>query len=447
MPRLETARTYGRWLTKHAAGRALLRLRARRGELLPLLLVDDAVAADPSPTLDAIRDAGPLHRGVLLASTARHDAANAILRSEDFGVAGGHGELPMGGRRLMELLSKETPAGPLDPPSLLAIDPPDHARIRRQVSRAFTARAVARLSERVDEVADRLLDELARRSGPVDLIDDYAAWLPLAVIADVLGIEERDHARLLDLGNRAAVLLDPGLSWAVFSDAEDAVHDLHSWFDGHLEQLRRNPGDDILSSLVSSTDTDNLDHEELRTLALLLLGAGFETTVNLIGNAVALLDAHPDQRDALIADPSGWANAVEEVLRFDPPVQSTLRQAYVDTEVCGEKVAAGQGVVVILAGANRDPAVFTDPHRFDSTRANADAHLSFSSGIHFCMGSGLARLEAQVALRKLYERFPDLTVSGGGRRRSTRILRGYETLPVALAQCDLSAAISAETAR
>ncbi|CAM3181838.1 cytochrome P450 [Nocardioides dubius] len=446
MPRLETAQTYGRWLTKHASGRALLRARAKRGELLPMLLMDDAVAANPSATIDAIRASGPVHRGALLASTARHDVANAILRSDDFGVAGGHGELPVGGRKVMELLSKGTPAGPLDPPSLLATDPPDHARIRRQVSRAFTARAVTRLSERVDEVADRLLDDLAQRTGTVDLIADYAAWLPLAVIADVLGIAERDHARLLGLGNRAAVLLDPGLSWSVFKDAEAAVAELHSWFDGHLEQLRRTPGDDVLSSLVTSSDSDNLDHTELRTLALLLLGAGFETTVNLIGNAVALLDQHPDQRDALIADPSGWANAVEEVLRFDPPVQSTLRQAYVDTEVCGEPVATGQGVVVVLAGANRDPAVFDDPHRFDVTRPNADAHLSFSSGIHFCIGAGLARLEAQTALRKLYERFPDLTVRPGAERRSTRILRGYETLPV-LTQCDLSAAISAETAR
>lgn len=430
--RKDQARTWGRWVIAHATGRALLRMRARRGELLPLLLTDDAVAADPAPTLDAIRDQGLLLRGSLLCATAHHDAANAILRSDDFGVAGGHGELPTGGRRLFDRLAKGSPAGPLDPPSLLAIDPPDHNRIRRQVSRAFTARAVARLEERVDEVADQLLDQIADRGPTVDLIADYASWLPLAVIADVLGVPEAEQPRLLELGNRAAVLLDPGLAWAVYADAEAAVAELHQWFDVHLEKLRHAGGDDVLSTLVTSTDADNLDHTELRTLALLLLGAGFETTVNLIGNAVALLDAHPDQRDALIADPSGWANAVEEVLRFDPPVQSTLRQAYVDTTVCGEPVAAGQGVVVILAGANRDPAVFEHPHRFDVTRHNADAHLSFSSGIHFCLGAGLARLEAQVALRKLYERFPDLAVAGPGTRRDTKILRGYETLPVAL---------------
>lgn len=432
MAPVSTARTFGRWVIKQGVGRALLRARAKRGELLPLLLIDDAVAADPVPTLDALRARGPLVHGRLLAATAHHDVGNAVLRSEDFGVAGGHAELPVGGRRLVERLSQGTPAGPLDPPSLLAIDPPDHGRIRRQVSRAFTARAVTRLEERVDEVADRLLDELAARGGTVDLIADYASWLPVAVIAEVLGIPEQDHARLLALGNRAAVLLDPGLPWATFADADAAVVELHGWFDAHLDQLRRNPGNDVLSTLVTSTDADNLDHEELRTLALLLLGAGFETTVNLIGNAVALLEAHPEQRKALLADSSGWPNAVEEVLRFDPPVQSTLRQAYVDTEVCGHPVAAGTGVVIVVAGANRDPQVFADPNRFDITRSNADAHLSFSSGVHFCIGAGLARLEAQVALRKLYERFPELALAGPGRRRSTKILRGYETLPVAL---------------
>ncbi len=426
-------RDWGVWAVDHGASRALLRRAAREGDLIAGLLVDDAVAADPFPRLEEIRTRGPLHRGRLITGTVDHAVGNAVLRSDDFGVAGGLGHLPPVAQRLvLRLIDDESP-GPIDPPSLLALDPPDHHRIRRLVSRAFTARAVARMEERVVEVADRLLDDLERRDeATIDLVDAYASWLPVAVIADLLGIPEQEHARLLELGNRAAVLLDPGLPWPAYRSAQRAVRDLHSWFEVHLDRLAADPGDDLLSTLVTSDDAELLSRVELRSLALLLLGAGFETTVNLIGNAVVQLDAHPDQRDIVLADPARWANAVEEVLRYDPPVQSTLRQAYVDTEVGGEPVATGQGVVVILAGANRDPAVFTEPHRFDVTRENADQHLSLSAGVHFCLGAGLARLETGVALRSLYERFPDLSLAGRPVRRSTRILRGHEHLPVAL---------------
>ncbi len=161
-----------------------------------------------------------------------------------------------------------------------------------------------------------------------------------------------------------------------------------------------------------------------------MLGAGFETTVNLIGNAVVLLDEHPDQLAWLQDNPDGWANAVEEVLRVDAPVQLTVRFALHDTEVAGERVGAGEGVLVYLGGANRDPEVFTDPHEFDVRRANAADHVGFSAGIHFCLGASLARLEAAVALRTLYDRYPDLRVVGRPERRTTRVLRGWEYLPV-----------------
>ncbi len=440
--RTRALRNWTLWAFDHGVSRHFLRRAARRGDLIAGLLVDDAVAADPFPTFERIRTSGPVHRGSLITGTVDHACANAILRSDDFGVAGGLGHLPPPARRLVLRLSDTDVPGPIEPPSLLALDPPDHNRIRRLVSRAFTSRAVSRLEDRVVEVADRLLHRLVVDGArEIDLVDAYASWLPVAVIADLLGIPEHEHARLLDLGNRAAVLLDPGLSWSTYHRAQVAVRELHDWFEIHLDRLTAAPGDDLLSALVTSEDVDHLTRLELRSLALLLLGAGFETTVNLIGNAVVQLDTHPDQRDRLLAEPDGWANAVEEVLRFDPPVQSTLRQAYVDTEVGGRTVSAGQGVVVILAGANRDPAVFTDPHLFDTTRPNADQHLSLSAGVHFCLGAGLARLETGVALRMLYDRFPGLhltdattrrTAGRGTTRRTTRILRGHTYLPVTL---------------
>jgi cytochrome P450 len=200
----------------------------------------------------------------------------------------------------------------------------------------------------------------------------------------------------------------------------------------HIATLRRNPGDDLLSELVKiNQDGDRLSDEELRVNTLLLLGAGFETTVNLIGNAVALLLEHRDQLEALQADPSGWPNAVDEVLRYDSPVQVTVRVANRATEVAGEPVPAGRAFVLMLGAANRDPEVFSDPDRFDVTRPDARLHLAFSAGIHYCLGAQLARLEAAIALQTLFERFPDLALAGTPVRRGTRVLHGFEHLPVA----------------
>ncbi len=165
---------------------------------------------------------------------------------------------------------------------------------------------------------------------------------------------------------------------------------------------------------------------------MLLLGAGFETTVNLLGNAVVALDAHRDQWDGLVADPSGWDRAVEEVLRYDSPVQLTGRTALTDTTGAGREVPAGTQVTLLLGAASRDPAVFDDPDRFDVTRPNARDHLAFSAGIHYCLGSGLARLEAVRGLRALTERFPELHVAGTPRRRDLQTLRGFARLPVRL---------------
>jgi cytochrome P450 len=175
---------------------------------------------------------------------------------------------------------------------------------------------------------------------------------------------------------------------------------------------------------------DRLTDRELRGVGLLVLGAGFETTVNLIGNTVVQLDAHPDQLALARERPELWPNVVEEVLRFDSPVQMTLRSAYADVDIGGHLVNKAEPVILFLGGANRDPDVFVEPHRFDITRENAHEHLAFSSGIHYCLGAGLARLEGAVAVRTLYERFPELRIASPPTRRSTRVLRGYESIPV-----------------
>ena len=394
-------------------------------------MADARLNADPFAAYEKVRAAGPVMKTSLLTGTASHAAANQVLRSPEFGVGSGHGELPPLSRRVLSRIVDPDALGPMDPPSLLAVDPPDHTRYRRLVSREFTVRSVAALEPRIVEVAESLLDRVAAEGDEgFDLVDAYASLLPVAVIAELLGVPERWRDDILAWGNDAAPLLDPGLSWRDYRVADVAVRKLNAWFDDHISNLRADPGTDLLSRLATTSGDDGLTDRELRGVGLLVLGAGFETTVNLIGNTVVQLDAHPDQLAMARQQPELWPDVVEEVLRFDSPVQMTLRSAYADVDVGGRLVSKTEPVIVFIGGANRDPDVFDDPHRFDITRENAHEHLAFSSGIHYCLGAGLARLEGAVAVRTLYERFPDLRIVSPPTRRSTRVLRGYESIPV-----------------
>ena len=429
-----TAGSVVTWSLAHGLTRGLLGVASRRGDLLARLTTDQELREDPFPAYEELRHHGRMARGRLITGTVDHAVCNAVLRSDDFGVAAGRSELPGPVRRALAWAQDPHALTPIDPPSLLALDPPDHTRYRKLVARAFTARRVAAMEDRVHAVATGLLDDLERqRGGTVDLVEEYASRLPVAVIAELLGIPADLHGRLLELGNDAAVTLDPGLSWSQYQRAVRALRELHTWFDDHVAALRLEPGDDLLSALVQLDGPDGLTDLELRAIGLLLLGAGFETTVNLIGNAVVALDRHPDQAALVHDDPALWANTVEEVLRFDSPVQITARQAARDTEVEGEEVRRGEALLLYLGGANRDPAVFSDPQTFDVTRSDADQHLAFSAGVHYCLGASLARLEARVGLQLLHERFPELALVDTPVRRQTRVLRGYDHVPVRLA--------------
>ncbi|TNM38530.1 cytochrome P450 [Nocardioides albidus] len=429
---VDLPRSFLAWALAHGVQRSLIQRGARKGDLISRMVMDPALRRDPFPAYEELRARGPISANDLISASVDHAVCNEVLRSDAFGTAGGQGELPRPLRWLHHKVIDPDTLGPVDPPSMLAVDPPLHTRYRRQVARAFTARRVGRMGERVAQVAGDLLDELAGLD-EFDLVDRYASQLPVTVIADLLGVPEDDRGRLLALGNEAAVTLDPGLSWREFRRAETALRELHTWFRGHVERLRADPGDDLISQLVLLDGEDRLDPVELHQVGLLVLAAGFETTVNLIGNAVALLDEHPEQLRWLQANPDGWANAVDEVLRHQSPVQLTLRIALRETEVAGRRFEPGHGILLHLGGANRDPAVFADPAAFDVTRADADQHLAFSAGVHFCLGASLARLEAAVALRSLYERHPGLRVAGRPERRGTRVLRGFERLPVSTA--------------
>jgi cytochrome P450 len=327
---------------------------------------------------------------------------------------------------------QDAPLGPLTPPSLLVTEPPDHTRYRKLVSRVFSVRAVEKLRERTQQIAAELLDGIDP-SSPDDLVASYCSLLPVTVIAEILGVPEADRAKVLQFGAAAAPSLDLGLSWREFRRVESALSAFDEWLGRHLDSLRRTPGNDLLSQLVrAQEDGVGLTDAELKSTAGLVLAAGFETTVNLLGNGIALLAGHPHQLNVLAEREDLWPNAVDEVLRVDPPVLLTGRMATAATEIAGVPMQRGAVMVGLLAGANRDPEVFPEPATFDVSRENAREHVSFSAGRHYCLGAALARMEGEVGLRTLFERYPELRVERGAVRRSTRILRGYEHLPVTL---------------
>jgi len=428
-------RTAVRWTLQHGLPRALMRRAARVGDPQARLIVDPGTRDNPFTLQDEVRARGPIVRGRLTYITATHSVVRDVLRSEDFRAGDISAVFPWPLNGVYDWAHDATVLHPIEPPSLLAVEPPEHTRYRRQVSRVFTARAVEGLRPRIQVLAEELLDELAGTgaTATVDLVDRYATLLPVTVIAEILGVPQSERAQVLAYGGGAAPSLDLGLSWRQFRSVDASLRGFDAWLGAHLQRLRRSPGEDLLSKLVTlDDDGDRLSEMALRATAGLLLAAGFETTVNLLGSGTELLLRNPEQLARPRDEPELWPNAVEEVLRVESPVQLTARSALRDTEVAGMRVPAGQRVVTLLAGANRDPEVFRDPHTVDVGRSNAKDHLSFSGGRHYCLGAALARLEGEIGLRTLFGRFPELALAPGAARRHTRVLRGWERLPVVL---------------
>jgi cytochrome P450 len=319
--------------------------------------------------------------------------------------------------------------------SLLFMDPPDHTRLRRLVGCAFTPKRVADLRPTTEAITAELLDETAAAGASgdvVDLIRSLAYPLPVRIICSLLGVPEADEATFTGWSRALARSLDPSVLLSAEVDA--AIADAERGLAGYLEDLlavrRTRPGDDLLSALLDvEADGDRISPDEVVDLALLLLVAGHETTVNLIGNGVLALLRAPDQLHLLRHSPDLVAGAVDELLRFDSPVQLTQRVATEDLDLVGSSVRAGDEIMLVLGAANRDPLVFAEPNRLDVTR-DARRHVAFGGGIHHCLGAALARLEGQVALAALLARFPRLELAGEPVRRPTFTLRGLESLPV-----------------
>ncbi|MFI5520266.1 cytochrome P450 [Streptomyces platensis] len=386
--------------------------------------------ADPYAAYAALREAGPVHR----ITGADGHPAWLVTRYDDVRRALADPRLSLDKRYAAPGGYRGFALPPALDANLLNMDPPDHTRVRRLVVKAFTPRRVETLRAPVRRTADELLDAMAER-GRADLIADYAGPLPITVICDLLGVPHRDRRDFLAWSD-ALITPDPNRPELM----KQAIGAMLAFYTGLIAAKRAEPGDDLLSDLIAVRDDeaagaagDRLTEDELTSLAFLILFAGYENTVHLIGNAALALLDHPDQLRQLQRDPAELPAAVEEFLRFDGPSPVAIRRfPKEDVEIGGVRIPAGDSVLLSIASANRDPARFPEPDALDRGR-DLSGHLAMGHGIHYCLGAPLARLEAVTALEALLGRFPELRLAvprGDLRHRRALRARGLISLPV-----------------
>ena len=418
---------------RHRAARGIFRSVAllqhlRSGAHFDLLGARHRI--DPYPAYRRLRERDPVHRNPLVPGwiVSRYDDVAAALRDP------GYSADERNWKRWPEALKRMQRAGLEDPyseglASMLRQDPPNHTRLRALVSRAFTPRAVERIRPRIESLVKERLD--AVRGNELELLGALAAPLPVIVIAEMLGIPAEDHARFRHWSDEIVLTLGEA-SPEQARRSRDARHELRAYFEAIVEARRRAPEADLTSALVGAEqDGERLSMTELFGTLILLLVAGNETTTKLIANAMVALLRHPEQLERLRAQPELMPGAVEECLRYAGPIQLTSRMALADGEFAGRRVRRGEQLVLLLASANRDDAIFPGADRLDVARENAGRHLALGHGIHFCLGAPLARLETQLALTGLLERFPRIELAGDTIEWGhNTILRGPLRLPL-----------------
>jgi cytochrome P450 len=366
------------------------------------------------------------HEGLRLWLAFTHAESNAVLRD----------------RRLGRIWRDKEPAerfasfNLIHRNAILEMEPPDHTRLRRLVSAAFARGHVERLRPWVNDLAGRLVDRMVERSAgrePVDLLTSMAEQLPVDVIAELLGVPEADRPLLRPWSNAIVKMYEYDRPPEREEAAERAADDFVTYLRGLAAQRRKNLGDDLISHLVTVRDAegDKLTEDELVTTCILLLNAGHEATVNVSGNGTLALLRHPAQLARLREDRALLPTAIEELMRYDSPLQLFERTATEDVEIGGVTVPAGQKIAALLGAANHDPAVFADPETLDVGRAD-NPHISFGAGIHFCIGAPLARVELQASFGALLARTSSLELGGEPVRRPEFVIRGLKTLPVVL---------------
>ncbi|SRR6266545_2161453 len=382
--------------------------------------------ANPYPFYHRLRAADAVHQTPMgLWVLTRYDDVVTALRDPRFGREGFE--------QMLAAVYGDDTTNASRPRSMLFRDPPDHTRLRGLVSQAFTPRVIERMRSHIQEIVDRLLDRV-QNAKAMDVIEDLAYPLPVTVICEMLGVPTEAHAGIRQWSADIARSLDAiGMpsDEGVVKRGRLARQAMLDYFRGIIPERRQNPRDDLLSLLIAAEEQgDKLTEGELLITCNLLFVAGHETTVNLIGNGLFALLNHPDELDKLRENPTLIPSAVEELLRYDSPVQRTARITSTDVELDGRKIAKGSMVIAAIGAANRDPAHFPDPDRLDITRRD-NRHIAFGFGIHFCLGAPLARLEGQIAIGTLLRRMPWLKLATSAPEwRESSTLRGLKTLPV-----------------
>lgn len=375
-----------------------------------------AVRDDPYPAYCVLRQEAPAYRHPELGfcAVSRYDDVKAALLAP--------------GRLSSERSFAQDGMDPVAAmPIMVILDPPRHDQLRSLVNRAFTPRRIAALEKRIREIATDLVGEFAEE-GRCDLWRDLAAPLPTTVIAELLGIPASDHAFFKAKSTEIASSVTPGEMPS--GPTSSAGVELARYLASQFTEKRKKPGDDLLSALLAAEiEGERLTEAERIGFAILLLIAGNETTTNWIANTALLLDRHADARALLAREPVRLPIALEEALRFDPPLQGLERVAREDLTIAGENVAKGEKLLLLLASANRDEQRFEDAARFDIART-PNAHLSFGLGTHFCLGASLARLEARIAWEELLRRVPDFAIKGPVERLPSSVFRGVLSVPV-----------------
>ena len=394
---------------------------------------DPAFRADPYPFYERLREVEPVHVSPLgFVVLTRYDDVARTLRGNEFSrdveANAGDNRDPVRQRRREQLRRRREEGTAAK--NILGLDPPDHTRLRRLVSLAFTPSAIERLRPRIVALVDGILDRAAER-GSMELVDELAFPVPFQVISELLGMPTEREDEIRDWSQDLTAALEPTADDATMEAADRSGLLMGTYLDGVIAERRGNLGDDLLSQLLLVEEAgDRLSPAELKSFVALLYIAGHETTVNLIGNGLLALLRHPDELARWRDDPSLDATAVDELLRYDGPVQQTVRIPMQTVRYDDVEVAPGSTVMTILGAANHDPAMFDDPHALRLDRPNAGRHLAFAAGIHYCLGASLAKLEATVAITAVIRRFPDVALAGEPHWRDRLTIRGVDRLPL-----------------